>query len=165
MKVAIIMGSDSDWPVMLPAYDLLQEFAVETEVLVASAHRTPNKVHDFALGAKERGVGVIIAAAGGAAHLPGVVAAFTDLPIIGVPINSTSLGGIDGLLSIAQMPSGIPVATMAVNGAKNAALFAVEILALSKSTIAEQLKTYRLNMIREVEQKNDKLQSKLQEAK
>ncbi len=120
MKVAVIMGSDSDWDVMAPAVDILKEFEIETEVVVASAHRTPDKVHEFAKGAISRGVGAIIAAAGAAAHLPGVVAAYTTLPVIGVPINSTSLGGMDALLSIAQMPAGIPVACMAINGSKNA---------------------------------------------
>lgn len=163
MKVAIIMGSDSDWSVMSPAYQLLNDFKVESEVLVASAHRTPDKVHEFAVTAKSRGVGVVIAAAGGAAHLPGVVAAFTELPVIGVPVNSTSLGGIDGLLSIAQMPSGIPVATMAVNGAKNAALFAIEILALANTELAVQLSEYRQTMKHEVESKDRKLKSILQE--
>ena len=122
MKVALIMGSDSDWEVMSPAVEVLQEFGIETEIVVASAHRTPDKVHDFASGAAGREVGVIIAAAGAAAHLPGVVAAYTTLPVIGVPVNSTSLGGMDALLSIVQMPSGIPVACMAINGAKNAGL-------------------------------------------
>lgn len=152
-KVAIIMGSDSDWPIMSPAHKMLKEFGIETEIIVASAHRTPDKVHSFAAQAKARNIGVIIAAAGGAAHLPGVVAAYTTLPIIGVPINSTSLGGFDSLLSIAQMPSGIPVATMAINGAKNAALYAIAILALADETISAKLAEYRRNMAVEVEQK------------
>lgn len=153
MKVAIIMGSDSDWPVLEPAAKLLSEFGIETEVVVASAHRTPEKVHNFAAGAKERGVKAIIAAAGAAAHLPGVIASFTNLPVIGVPINSTSLNGLDALLSIVQMPSGIPVATMAVNGAKNAAIFAAQILAVDNDDLAHKLVKFRQNMAAEVEQK------------
>lgn len=129
MKVAIIMGSNSDWPILEPAEKTLKEFGVEVEVVVASAHRTPDVVHEFAAGARERGVEVIIAAAGAAAHLGGVIAAYTTVPVIGIPINATPLGGMDALLSFVQMPSGIPVATMAINGAKNAALFAVQILA------------------------------------
>ncbi len=157
MKVAIIMGSDSDWPVLEVAEQTLLSFGIETEVVVASAHRTPDVVHGFAKGARERGVGVIIAAAGAAAHLPGVIAAYTTLPIIGVPINATSLGGIDALLSIVQMPSGIPVACMAINGAKNAALFAVQILASGDSELAEQLEQQRAEMKKEVGVKAEKL--------
>lgn len=153
MKVAIIMGSDSDWPVLEPAAKLLAEFGIETEVVVASAHRTPDKVHTFAAGAKERGVQAIIAAAGAAAHLPGVIASYTTLPVIGVPINSTSLNGLDALLSIVQMPSGIPVATMAVNGAKNAAIFAAQILAVANSELAAKVNKHRQDMAHEVEQK------------
>lgn len=153
MKVAIIMGSDSDWPVLEPAAKLLAEFGVETEVVVASAHRTPDKVHAFAAGAKERGVQAIIAAAGAAAHLPGVIASYTTLPVIGVPINSTSLNGLDALLSIVQMPSGIPVATMAVNGAKNAAIFAAQILATANNELAAKVNKHRQDMAYEVEQK------------
>ena len=156
MKVAVIMGSDSDLPVLQPALDTLKEFNVECEVVIASAHRTPGKVHDFAANARARGVQVIIAAAGAAAHLPGVVAAYTTLPVIGVPVNSTSLGGMDALLSIAQMPAGIPVATMAINGAKNAALFAVQILGVHTPTVQEQLSLHRQRMSEEVERKAQK---------
>lgn len=161
MKVAVIMGSDSDWPILEPAVKLLNDFNIETEVLVASAHRTPDKVHDFAAGARERGIKVIIAAAGAAAHLPGVVASYTTLPVIGVPINSTSLNGLDALLSIVQMPSGIPVATMAVNGAKNAAIFAIQMLAANNNEMAVKLAAYRQGMADEVEQKAAKVLSKL----
>mgnify|MGYP000447125043 FL=1 len=126
MKVALIMGSNSDWPVLEPAEKTLKDFGVEVEVVVASAHRTPELVKEFAAGARDRGVEVIIAAAGAAAHLGGVIASYTTLPVIGVPINATALNGVDALLSFVQMPSGIPVATMAINGAKNAALFAVQ---------------------------------------
>lgn len=162
MKVAIIMGSDSDWDVMAPAVEVLNEFEIDTEVMVASAHRTPDKVHEFAKGAISRGVGVIIAAAGAAAHLPGVVAAYTTLPVIGVPVNSTSLGGMDALLSIAQMPAGIPVACMAINGAKNAGLFAAQILATASPELQRALKGYRKTMVEQVEKKAQKLAAKLE---
>lgn len=161
MKAAIIMGSDSDWPKMEPAMKTLEEFGIETEVLVASAHRTPDKVHAFASTARERGVKVIIAAAGAAAHLAGVIASQTTLPVIGVPINSTSLGGMDALLSISQMPSGIPVATMAIDGAKNAALFAVQALSLHDAALVEKLSRHRRQMAEEVETKADRLAAKL----
>ena len=137
------MGSDSDWPIMKPAVELLKEFGVEVDVIVASAHRTPAKVHEYAESARENGVGVIIAAAGAAAHLAGVIASYTTLPVIGVPINATPLNGLDALLSTVQMPSGIPVATMAVNGAKNAAVFALEIFGAGDAAVAKQLEGYR----------------------
>ncbi|WP_425060362.1 N5-carboxyaminoimidazole ribonucleotide mutase [Sporomusa carbonis] len=161
MKVAIIMGSDSDWPVLEPAVNQLTEFGIETEVLVASAHRTPDKVHQFVASAKERGIKVIIAAAGAAAHLPGVVASFTTLPVIGIPVNATPLGGMDALLSIVQMPAGIPVATMAINGAKNAALFAAQILAAHNDSLADRLVAHRQSMAQEVEKKAARLAEKL----
>ena len=137
------MGSDSDWPIMKPAVELLKEFGVEVDVIVASAHRTPAKVHEYAESARENGVGVIIAAAGAAAHLAGVIASYTTLPVIGVPVNATPLNGLDALLSTVQMPSGIPVATMAVNGAKNAAVFALEIFGAQDAAVAKQLEGYR----------------------
>ena len=137
------MGSDSDWPIMKPAVELLKEFGVEVDVIVASAHRTPAKVHEYAENARENGVGAIIAAAGAAAHLAGVIASYTTLPVIGVPINATPLNGLDALLSTVQMPSGIPVATMAVNGAKNAAVFALEIFGAGDAAVAKQLEGYR----------------------
>ena len=137
------MGSDSDWPIMKPAVELLKEFGIEVDVIVASAHRTPAKVHEYAKNARENGVGVIIAAAGAAAHLAGVIASYTTLPVIGVPINATPLNGLDALLSTVQMPSGIPVATMAVNGAKNAAVFALEIFGAGDAAVAKQLEGYR----------------------
>ncbi|MDF2633591.1 MAG: phosphoribosylaminoimidazole carboxylase, catalytic subunit [Pelosinus sp.] len=161
MKVAIIMGSDSDWSVVQPAVDVLTDFGVTTEVVVASAHRTPDKVHEFAAGARERGVEVIIAAAGAAAHLPGVIAAYTTLPVIGIPINSTCLNGLDALLSIVQMPAGIPVATMAVNGAKNAAIFAVQIMAGKHNELVKKLGESRKMMAEEVEMKAARLSAKL----
>jgi len=143
MKAALFMGSDSDWPIMKPAVEFLKEFGVEVDVIVASAHRTPAKVHEYAENARENGVGVIIAAAGAAAHLAGVIASYTTLPVIGVPINATPLNGLDALLSTVQMPSGIPVATMAVNGAKNAAVFALEIFGAGDAAVAKQLEEYR----------------------
>ena len=143
MKAALFIGSDSDWPIMKPAVELLKEFGVEVDVIVASAHRTPAKVHEYAENARENGVGVIIAAAGAAAHLAGVIASYTTLPVIGVPINATPLNGLDALLSTVQMPSGIPVATMAVNGAKNAAVFALEIFGARDAGVAKQIEGYR----------------------
>ncbi|HEY8424454.1 MAG TPA: 5-(carboxyamino)imidazole ribonucleotide mutase [Limnochordales bacterium] len=140
--VGLIMGSDSDWPVMKAAYDQLLELGLTVEVAVASAHRTPERVQQWAQGAASRGLSVIIAGAGGAAHLPGVVAAWTTLPVIGVPV-AASLGGLDALLSIAQMPPGVPVATVAVNGARNAAILAAEILALQDPGLAQRLQELR----------------------
>ncbi len=157
MKVAIIMGSNSDWPVLEPAEKTLKSFGVEVEVVVASAHRTPDLVQKFASAARERGVEVIIAAAGAAAHLGGVVAAYTTLPVIGIPINATPLAGMDALLSFVQMPSGVPVATMAINGAKNAALFALQILATGHKELVEKLALDRVKMREEVAAKAAKL--------
>lgn len=158
MKVAIIMGSDSDWGVMKKAVDTLKSFDVEAEVTVASAHRTPQKVHDFV---KNSSAQIFIAAAGMAAHLAGVVASLTTKPVIGVPINSEPFKGLDSLLSTVQMPGGIPVATMAVNGAKNAALFAVEILALNDNDLAKKLISYREQMAAEIELKDKKIKEVL----
>lgn len=157
MKVAMIMGSNSDWPVLEPAEKVLKEFGIEMEVVVASAHRTPELVKEFASGARDRGVEAIIAAAGAAAHLGGVIAAYTTLPVIGIPINATPLNGMDSLLSFVQMPSGIPVATMAINGAKNAAIFAVEILAGKYPELVTKLADYRKKMQEEVKAKGEKL--------
>lgn len=157
MKVAIIMGSNSDWPILEPAEKTLQGFGIEVEVVVASAHRTPDLVHEFAAGARARGVEVIIAAAGAAAHLGGVIAAYTTVPVIGIPINATPLNGMDALLSFVQMPGGIPVATMAINGAKNAALFAVQILALKYPELVEKMAADRVKMQEEVAVKAQKL--------
>ena len=157
MKVAIIMGSDSDWNVMKSAVDALKSFGVDVELTVASAHRTPQKVHDFV---KNSSAQVFIAAAGMAAHLAGVVASLTTKPVIGVPINSEPFKGLDSLLSTVQMPGGIPVATVAVNGAKNAALLAVEILALQDETLAKKLISYREQMAAEIELKDKSLGSR-----
>jgi len=154
MKVAIIMGSDSDWGVMKSAADVLKNFGVEVDLTVASAHRTPDKVRDFV---KNSGAEIFIAAAGMAAHLAGVVASLTTKPVIGVPISSDPFRGLDSLLSTVQMPGGVPVATMAVNGAKNAALFAVEVLAVNNSSLAEKLSAYRQQMAAQIEIKDQKL--------
>ena len=154
MKVAMIMGSNSDWPKLESAEKVFQEFGIDLEVTVASAHRTPELVKAFA---RDRGVDVIISAAGAAAHLGGVVAAYTTLPVIGVPINATALNGMDALLSTVQMPSGIPVAAMAIDGAKNAAIFAVEILSLKYPELVRKLATYRAKMKEEVRAKGEKL--------
>lgn len=143
MKVAVIMGSTSDYEIMSAAISILEEFGVEYEKRVISAHRTPDLMCEYAKSAKERGIGVIIAGAGGAAHVAGVVAGMTTVPVIGVPIQTKALGGMDSLLSIVQMPGGIPVATMAINGARNAGLMAVEILALSDASLSGKLEEYR----------------------
>ena len=156
MKVAIIMGSNSDWPILEPAEKTLKEFGVEVEVVVASAHRTPDVVHEFAAGARERGVEVIIAAAAAAAHLGGVIAAYTTVPVIGIPIKGM-LDGLDALLSIVQMPPGIPVATMGVNGALNAAILAVEMLALSDAQLATRLEDYKSNLKQKIVKANQDL--------
>ena len=160
-KVGLIMGSDSDWPVMEPGYRLLDELGLSAEVLVASAHRTPEEVRRFAETAAARGFCAIIAGAGGAAHLPGVVAAFTTLPVIGVPVSGSTLNGLDALLSIVQMPPGIPVATMAVDGSRNAALFAAAIAALGDAEVEARLARFRQNQAEGVRAKNLVLQEKL----
>ena len=161
MKAAIFMGSDSDWPIMKPAVEALKQFGVEAEVTVASAHRTPARVEHLVKTAPERGIRLFIAAAGGAAHLAGVVASHTTLPVIGVPINASPLNGMDALLATVQMPSGIPVAAMAINGSKNAALFAVQVLALSDENLAAKLKEHRANLAKEVEQKSARVEAQL----
>lgn len=143
MKVSIIMGSRSDWDVMSAACGILDEFGVPYEKKVISAHRTPQFFCDYMASARERGVGIVIAGAGGAAHLPGMAAALTSLPVIGVPIKGRAFEGLDSLLSIVQMPAGIPVATMAVDGAKNAALYAISILALGNPELSRKLENFR----------------------
>ena len=142
-KVAVIMGSASDWDVMAPACTTLEEFGVPYEKKVLSAHRNPGPLADYVKAAESNGFSIIIAGAGGAAHLPGVIAALTTLPVIGVPVKSKALNGLDSLLSIVQMPSGIPVATMAIDGAKNAALYAVGILALGDEGLSAKLQEFR----------------------
>ncbi|HAC41285.1 MAG TPA: 5-(carboxyamino)imidazole ribonucleotide mutase [Rikenellaceae bacterium] len=143
MKVAVIMGSASDWDVMSPCCATLEQFGIPYEKRVLSAHRNPGPLADYIKSLPESGCQIIIAGAGGAAHLPGVIAAYTTLPVIGVPVKSKALNGLDSLLSIVQMPSGIPVATMAIDGSKNAALYAVSILALQDNHLAQQLQQFR----------------------
>lgn len=163
MSVAIVMGSDSDAGVMRLAADALDEFSVEWEMRVLSAHRTPDDTITYAREAAGRGVEVVIAGAGGAAHLPGVLAATTILPVIGVPIALKNLDGLDSLLSIAQMPRGIPVATVAVDGARNAGLLAVRILALKHAELSSQLERFVADMAAEVRQKDARLQASLRQ--
>lgn len=160
-KVAVIMGSDSDLPTVKPAIDKLKSFGVEVEAHVMSAHRTPAQASKFASEAKANGFGVIIAAAGKAAHLGGVLAAHTTLPVIGIPIKSSTLDGLDALLATVQMPSGIPVATVAINGAENAAILAVQMLALSDENLAAQLDQMKKSMEEKVMEKDAKLQQEL----
>jgi 5-(carboxyamino)imidazole ribonucleotide mutase len=144
MKVAIVMGSISDMPVMKDAINILKEFGIETEVDIVSAHRTPEKLFDFSKNAHTRGISVIIAGAGGAAHLPGMVASMSPLPIIGVPVKSSnSIDGWDSVLSILQMPGGVPVATVALNGAKNAGILAAQIIGSSNPAILEKMIAYK----------------------
>ena len=152
-KVAVIMGSDSDLPVMRPAAEILRELDVSTEVTIVSAHRTPLRMVEYAQRAAERGIRVIIAGAGGAAHLPGMVAALTWLPVIGVPVRSANLEGLDSLLSIVQMPRGVPVATVAINNAQNAGLLAARILALDEPALRRALIDYAEARRGEVEAK------------
>ena len=160
-KVAVIMGSDSDFPTMAPAVKRLKGFGIPVEVRVMSAHRTPDAAADFSKNAKAEGFGVIIAAAGKAAHLGGVLAAHTTLPVIGVPVKSSTLDGLDALLSTVQMPSGIPVATVAIDGADNAAILAAQMLALSDDALAAQLEQMKIDMEKGVEKKNAALQEKV----
>ena len=160
-KVAVIMGSDSDFPTMAPAVKRLKGFGIPVEVRVMSAHRTPDAAADFSKNAKAEGFGVIIAAAGKAAHLGGVLAAHTTLPVIGVPVKASTLDGLDALLSTVQMPSGIPVATVAIDGADNAAILAAQMLALSDDALAAQLEQMKIDMEKGVEKKNAALQEKV----
>ncbi len=161
-KVAVIMGSDSDFPVVKDAVAELKAYGVPYEVHVMSAHRTPEMASEFASKAKENGFGIIICAAGMAAHLAGVIAGHTTLPVIGIPIKST-FDGLDALLATVQMPSGIPVATVAVNGAKNAAILAIQMLAISDEGLAEKLADAKLKMIEGVKAKDAKMQQMIAE--
>ena len=152
-KVGIIMGSKSDYPVMKEAEDILKEFKIDYEINIVSAHRTPEKMMDYSKNAHERGINVIIAGAGGAAHLPGMVASITPLPVIGVPVKSrNSIDGWDSILSILQMPGGVPVATVALNGAKNAGILAVEILGSSNSELLKKVIQYKKELEEKVNQ-------------
>ncbi|MBR1759415.1 MAG: 5-(carboxyamino)imidazole ribonucleotide mutase [Lachnospiraceae bacterium] len=157
-QVGILMGSDSDLATMSKAAKILEQFGVEFEMHVISAHRMPDVFYDYAQTAEERGLKVIIAGAGGAAHLPGMCAAMFPLPVIGVPISTKSVGGVDSLYSIVQMPSGIPVATVAIDGAANAALLAIRMLAISDESLLEKLKAYAKTMKQGVQEKSETLQ-------
>ena len=149
--VAIVMGSESDLPVMQGAADILNEFDIPFEIRVMSAHRTPDATIAYAASARERGVRVFIAGAGGAAHLGGVIAAYTPLPVIGVPVPSKNLNGLDSLLSIVQMPSGVPVASVAIGGAKNAALLAIQIIGTGNQALLDRMAQYKKDMVSKVE--------------
>ncbi len=152
-KVAIIMGSTSDLPVMQEAVDILKEFNIEVEVDIVSAHRTPDKLFDYGKNAHKRGIAVIIAGAGGAAHLPGMIASLSPLPVIGVPVKSSnSIDGWDSMLSILQMPGGVPVATVALNGAKNAGILAAQILGASDEAILDRIISYKEGLKKKVEE-------------
>jgi 5-(carboxyamino)imidazole ribonucleotide mutase len=165
--VGIVMGSDTDFPLMSEAGKILEKFGIPYEVEVLSAHRTPERAHEYATSAASRGLKVIIAAAGGAAHLAGVMAANTTLPVIGVPMATSSLKGIDALLSTAQMPGGVPVATMALDkaGAMNAAIFAAEILGICDGEIARKLVEHKEELAKSVAEKNARLQKQISEKK
>jgi len=160
MKVSILMGSDSDFNVMVEAAKILKNFSIDFEIRVISAHRTPEKLHEYVKQAESSGIEVFIAGAGGAAHLAGVIASLTNLPVIAVPIE-TKLGGLDSLLSMVQMPSGVPVATVSINGAKNAGILATQILSIKYSELKEKLKAYRENMKEEVNKKDEDIQKKV----
>lgn len=156
--ISIIMGSDSDLPIMQEAIAICEEFAINSEVAIISAHRTPEKMVEYAKSAHQRGIKVIIAGAGGAAHLPGMVASLTPLPVIGVPIPTRNLQGLDSLYSIVQMPTGIPVATVAIGNAKNAGLLAIQILATHQPELLEKVQTYRQSLSDTVKAKQSKLE-------
>lgn len=160
-KVAIIMGSDSDLPILKPAIAQLRELEIDFEVHIMSAHRTPAETARFAKDAAENGFGVIIAAAGKAAHLAGCIAAETILPVIGIPVKASALDGLDALLSTVQMPPGIPVATVAIDGAKNAAILAAQMLALGNSALSDKLSAYKAEMARAVIEKDQRLQAEI----
>lgn len=160
-RVGVIMGSDSDWSVMHDAADALAEFDVSYEVGVVSAHRTPERMFDYARGAADRGIEVIIAGAGGAAHLPGMVASATPLPVIGVPVPLARLDGLDSLLSIVQMPAGVPVATVSIGGARNAGLLAVRILGASDPALRSRVVAFQQQLAETVRIKDEKLRSKV----
>jgi 5-(carboxyamino)imidazole ribonucleotide mutase len=155
--VAILMGSDTDWPVMKAAAEALKEFGIASESKVISAHRTPRDLEQYASGARDRGLRVFICGAGGAAHLPGVTAAFTTLPVIGVPIQGKALDGMDSLLSIVQMPPGVPVATVGINAAKNAGLLAAQIIGSGDAAMQQKLDAFKLKLAEESRAKNKTL--------
>ena len=160
MKVAIVMGSDSDFPVVERCINILKKFGVEVEARVLSAHRTPHIAIEYAMAAEANGIEVIIGAAGKAAHLPGVIAGVTNLPVIGIPIKSSTMDGLDSLLSIVQMPSGIPVATVAIDGAENAGLLAVQMLSIKYPELRVKMKQYKKDMADAVLEKDTAIQSR-----
>ena len=160
-RVAVLMGSDSDWDVMKGAVERLRHFGIGCEVHVMSAHRTPARVSDYVSAAPGRGIGVFVVGAGAAAHLAGVVAAHTTRPVIGVPLNATALDGLDALLATVQMPSGVPVATVAIGGAENAGILAAQILAVGDAALAAKLDAFKADMAKKVLDKDAKLQGKL----
>ncbi len=160
IQVGIIMGSDSDLPVMQEAAKVLEEFGIASEVAVVSAHRTPDRLVEYARSADGRGIKVIIAGAGGAAHLPGMVAAHSPLPVIGVPVQSETLKGVDSLFSIAQMPPGVPVATVAINGAKNAGILAAQIIGVGDANVRAKVVAYKEKMAKDIAAKDTELQEK-----
>ncbi len=159
VKIGIIMGSDSDLPVMSEAAKILEELKVDYEMTIVSAHRTPDRMYTYAKGARDNGIDVIIAGAGGAAHLPGMVASLTSVPVIGVPVKTKTMSGIDSLYSIVQMPPGIPVATVAINGAKNAGILAAQIASLKDSAIANRVDAYKKSLEVMVETKAKRLEA------
>lgn len=163
LKVLVVMGSDSDFPVMEPCFKTLSEFGILFEGVVCSAHRTPDKAAQLARGAAERGFGCVVAAAGLAAHLPGVLAAFTSLPVIGVPVKTGALDGLDALLAVVQMPPGVPVATVAIDGAVNAAVLAAQILATGDPALGARVADYKAGLARSVDERDRRLQAKLAE--
>lgn len=159
--VGVIMGSESDLAWVEPGIDLLHQFGIPHEVRVVSAHRTPNQMVEYAQSARGRGLKVIVAAAGGAAHLPGMVASLTTLPVVGVPVPTKQLGGEDSLLSIVQMPAGVPVATVGIGNGANAALLAIQILGATDAAIAKKLDEYKTSLVEKVDQMNERLESQL----
>lgn len=162
MKIGIIMGSESDFPIMQKALEILKDFEIETEIDIVSAHRTPEKLYEYASNAHKKNITVIIAGAGGAAHLPGMVAAISPLPVIGVPIKSSnSIEGWDSMLSILQMPEGVPVATVALNGAKNAGILAAQIIGASDSKILSRITKYKENLKEKVKKSSENIKNNL----
>lgn len=162
--IAIVMGSDSDWPTLKPAADICADFGVACDVRVLSAHRTPLDMMRFARQAHRRGVRVIIAGAGGAAHLPGMMAALTPLPVVGVPVESKVVGGLDSLLSIVQMPGGVPVATVSIGGGRNAGLLALRILSLAEPALIQRMSAFQTKLAVDVRGRNRRLQAQIKSA-
>ena len=162
-KAALVMGSDSDFEALVPCIKTLKKFGIEVEVRVISAHRSPELAHEFAASAEDRGIDVIIAAAGKAAHLAGVLAAFTTLPVIGIPVKSSLMDGLDSLISVVQMPSGIPVATVAVNGSENAAILAAQIIAPTNPDVKQKLREHKESMKKAIIEKDAKIAQRAEE--